>query len=59
MPFFPDYILRDVLVWYIAIAMLAALAAFYPWELGRKADAFAAVPPGSAPSGISWRCFTR
>jgi len=49
MPFFPDYILRDVLVWYIAIALLAALAAFYPWELGRKADAFAAVPPGIRP----------
>ena len=49
MPFFPDYILRDVLVWYVAIAILAALAAFYPWELGRKADAFAAVPVGIRP----------
>ena len=49
MPFFPDYIMRDVLVWYIAIALLAALAAFYPWELGRKADAFAPVPPGIRP----------
>ena len=49
MPFFPDYILRDVLVWYVAIALLAALAAFYPWELGRKADAFAPVPPGIRP----------
>lgn len=49
MPFFPDYILRDVLVWYVAIALLAALAAFYPWELGKKADAFAAVPAGIRP----------
>jgi cytochrome b6 len=49
MPFFPDYILRDVLVWYIAIAILAALAAFYPWELGQKADAFAPVPAGIRP----------
>jgi cytochrome b6 len=49
MPFFPDYILRDVLVWYIAIALLAALAAFYPWELGKKADAFAPVPAGIRP----------
>ena len=49
MRFFPDYILRDVLVWYIAIALLAALAAFYPWELGKKADAFAAVPAGIRP----------
>ena len=49
MPFFPDYLLRDVLVWYIALALLAALSAFYPWELGRKADPFAAVPPGIRP----------
>ena len=49
MPFFPDYILRDVLVWYMALAVLAALAAFYPWELGRKADPFAAVPAGIRP----------
>jgi quinol-cytochrome oxidoreductase complex cytochrome b subunit len=44
MPFFPNYVLRDVLAWYVALAILAALAAFYPWELGKKADAFAAVP---------------
>jgi cytochrome b6 len=49
MPFFPDYVLRDVMLWYVAIAGLAALAAFYPWELGKKADAFAAVPAGIRP----------
>jgi cytochrome b6 len=49
MPFFPNYILRDVLAWYIVIAVLAALAAFYPWELGNRADPFAAVPPGIRP----------
>jgi cytochrome b6 len=49
MPFFPDYILRDVLIWYVALAVLAALAAFYPWELGRKADPFAPVPAGIRP----------
>jgi cytochrome b6 len=49
MPFFPNYILRDVLAWYIAVAVLAALAAFYPWELGKKADPFAAVPAGIRP----------
>jgi len=49
MPFFPNYILRDVLAWYVVIAVLAALAAFYPWELGTKADPFAAVPPGIRP----------
>lgn len=49
MKFFPNYVLRDVLAWYVALAMLAALAAFYPWELGRKADPFAAVPAGIRP----------
>jgi cytochrome b6 len=49
MPFFPNYIVRDVLAWYVVIAVLAALAAFYPWELGTKADPFAVVPPGIRP----------
>ena len=49
MRFFPNYILRDVLAWYVALALLAALALFYPWELGRKADPFAVVPPGIRP----------
>jgi len=49
MRFFPNYVLRDVLAWYVVIAMLAALAAFYPWELGVKADPFAVVPPGIRP----------
>ena len=48
-PFFPNYILRDVLVWYVALATLAALAAFSPWGLGKKADPFAAVPVGIRP----------
>ncbi len=49
MPFFPNYILRDVMLWYVALGILAALAAFYPWELGKKADPFAAVPAGIRP----------
>jgi quinol-cytochrome oxidoreductase complex cytochrome b subunit len=49
MPFFPNYVLRDVLVWYVALAALAAFAAFLPWGLGKKADPFAAVPPGIRP----------
>jgi quinol-cytochrome oxidoreductase complex cytochrome b subunit len=48
-PFFPNYILRDVLAWYVSLALLAALAAFYPWELGKKADPLAALPPGIRP----------
>jgi cytochrome b6 len=47
MPFVPDFLLRDAVGWYLAMAMLAALAAISPWELGEKADPF-----GSAPEGI-------
>jgi cytochrome b6 len=49
MKFFPNYILRDAVGWYLALALLAALAAFLPWELGKKADPFAPVPPGIRP----------
>ena len=49
MPFFPNYILREMLAWYVVLAVVAALAAFYPWELGRKADPFVVVPPGIRP----------
>ena len=48
-PFFPNYVLQDVMWWYVALAVLAALALFLPWELGRKADAFAPVPAGIRP----------
>jgi quinol-cytochrome oxidoreductase complex cytochrome b subunit len=49
MPFFPNYALRDLMTWYAALAILVALAAFYPWELGTKADPFAPVPAGIRP----------
>jgi cytochrome b6 len=49
MPFFPHYVLHDLMWWYVALAVLAALALFSPWELGKKADAFAPVPAGIRP----------
>jgi len=49
MRFFPNYALRDVLAWYVTLAVVAALAAYVPWELGEKADPFAPVPPGIRP----------
>ena len=47
--FFPNYVLHDVMWWYVALAVLAALSLFFPWELGKKADAFAPVPAGIRP----------
>lgn len=49
MPFVPHFLLRDIVGWYLALALLATLAAVSPWELGTKADAFAPVPPGIRP----------
>jgi quinol-cytochrome oxidoreductase complex cytochrome b subunit len=49
MRFFPHYALRDFLGWLVALGVLAALAALFPWELGEKADAFAPAPPDIRP----------
>jgi len=49
MPFLPNFLLRDCIGWCIALACLAALAAFLPWELGTKADPFAPAPAGIRP----------
>jgi cytochrome b6 len=48
-PFYPHYVLHDLFAWTLALALLAALAAFFPWELGRKADVFASAPAGIRP----------
>ena len=49
MPFVPNFLLRDVIGWLCALAALAALAAYLPAELGKKADAFAPAPVGIKP----------
>jgi cytochrome b6 len=41
MRFLPHYALRDLFGWVLALAVLATLAAVFPWELGEKADPFA------------------
>ena len=43
MRFFPNFFLRELMVWYFA------LAAIFPWELGEKADPFASAPKGIRP----------
>lgn len=49
MPFFPNFLLRDLLGWIIALGCLVAIAALFPWELGVKADPFASAPAGIKP----------
>jgi cytochrome b6 len=41
MKFFPDFAMRDLFGWILALGVLATLAALFPWELGDKADPFA------------------
>jgi quinol-cytochrome oxidoreductase complex cytochrome b subunit len=49
MPFVPHFALRDVFGWTVALALLAGLSAFLPWELGVRADPFAPAPAGIQP----------
>jgi cytochrome b6 len=49
MPFFPHFMLRDLLLWVVVLNILAVLAVLFPWGLGQKADAFASAPAGIRP----------
>lgn len=56
MPFFPNFLLRDILLWLVVLNVLAILAVVAPfgigpleWPLGEKADAFAPAPEGIRP----------
>ena len=49
MKFVPDFLLRDMVGWLVAVGVLAALAALQPWELGVKAEPFASAPAGIRP----------
>ena len=58
MPFFPQFLLRDLLLWLICLITLMILAVFLPygpsipgieWELGLKADPLAPAFPGIKP----------
>ncbi len=47
--FFPNFMLRELMAWYVALGVLGALAALFPWNLGVKADPFASAPAGIKP----------
>lgn len=49
MPFFPNFLLRDILFWLVVLNIVALLAVLFPWELGVKADPFAPAPAGIKP----------
>jgi cytochrome b6 len=49
MHFFPNFALRELMAWYVALAALGALAALFPWNLGIKANPFSSAPAGIKP----------
>ncbi len=48
-PFFPNFMLKDFLLWLVVLNILLYLAVFFPWELGVKADPFVSAPAGIRP----------
>ncbi|HEX3034821.1 MAG TPA: cytochrome b N-terminal domain-containing protein [Thermodesulfobacteriota bacterium] len=47
--FYPNFLLRDMVGWLVAVGLLAFLAALFPWELGEKANPLAPAPEGIKP----------
>ncbi len=48
-PFYPQFMLRDFVVWVVLLGGVAALATLIPWPLGDKADPLAPAPVGIKP----------
>lgn len=47
--FFPDFLLKDLAMWLIALNVLGLFACLYPWDLGLKADPVSSTPVGIHP----------
>lgn len=48
-PFIPNFIMRESIVWILVFCVLITLATLFPWGLGEKADPFASAPAGIKP----------
>lgn len=48
-PFFPNFLMKDLAMWLIALNVIAVLASMYPWQLGPMADPLAPAPAGIHP----------
>jgi len=48
-PFFPNFLYRDMLGWTLALGMIILLSSLFPWELGEKADILKPAPPHIRP----------
>jgi quinol-cytochrome oxidoreductase complex cytochrome b subunit len=48
-PFFPDFMLKDLMGWVLIINFLAIVVAFFPMPVGQPGNPFAPTPPGIKP----------
>ena len=48
-PFFPNFLLRDLIAWAVALGVVLCLSVYWPATLGDKADPFAPTPAGIKP----------
>jgi cytochrome b6 len=48
-PFFPDFLVKDLAMWLVALNVLAILVSLVPWPLGPQADPLASAPEGIHP----------
>ena len=49
MPFFPNFLLRDLIAWTLMLGLVLGLSVYWPAHLGEKADPFAPTPVGIQP----------
>lgn len=48
-PFFPNFLAKDLAMWLITLNVIALLAALFPWQLGPPADPLMPAPAGIHP----------
>jgi len=48
-PFFPNFLVKDLAMWLISLNILALLASVFPWSLGKQMDPLAPAPAGIHP----------
>ena len=48
-PFFPNFLAKDLAMWLLTMNGIALLAALFPWQLGPPADALKPAPKGIHP----------
>ncbi len=48
-PFFPNFLMKDFAMWFVALNVLTVFAFLFPWDLGPQADVLKPAPPGIHP----------